>query len=439
MNRLQSIFAAAMLLLSATLSGAAPLEQEMELESIAAVVNDDVITSGELRRQTREIRDRLRQNGTTPPPDSLLRRQVLENLIARRLQMQLARRSGIKVDDEVLNRAMRNIAAQNGLTLEQFREALEEDGYDYTRFRESLRNDIAINRLRQRQIDSRVTVTNEEIDNFLANLEAQGATDKAYRLAHILVALPEAARPEQIREVRERAQEVLRRLRGGADFARTAIAVSDDPQALQGGDLGWRKAGQLPTIFADVVAQMQPGEISDLIRSPSGFHIIKLVEVRDEKSQTITQTHARHILLRPDEVNSVEEIKNRLQQLRQRIQSGGDFASLARSNSQDPGSAANGGDLGWVDPGSMVPEFEQQMNRLEPGQISEPFQTRFGWHIVQVLARRAHDDQGKTRRSRIRELIRQRKIEEETRNWLRQLRDEAYVENRLAGKSTEPE
>ncbi len=431
MNRVHATLAALLLILPPALLGAP--QPEIELESIAAVVNDEVITSSELRRQTREIRSRLEQNGTTPPPDAVLQRQVLENLIVQQLQLQLARRAGIKVDDEMLNRAVRNIATQNGLSLEQFREVLEKDGYDYTRFRESLRNDIAINRLRQRQIDSRISVTSEEIDNFMANLEAQGVTGKAYHLAHILIALPEAASPKQIRKVQQRAQEVLQQLREGADFARTAISVSDDPQALQGGDLGWRKAGQLPTMFADVVAAMQPGQISALIRSPSGFHIIKLLEVRDEKSQTITQTRARHILLQAQDGDSPEEIRSRLQQLRQRIEGGDDFASLARSNSQDPGSAAKGGDLGWVDPGSMVPEFEQQMNRLQPGEISEPFQTRFGWHIVQVLERREHDDQGAGQRSRIRELIRQRKIEEETRNWLRQLRDEAYVENRLAG------
>ncbi len=425
------------LLATAPVAASGNVEKEaiQELESIVAVVNDDVITSGELNRKTREIEERLRHNDTTPPPEEILRQQVLENLITQRLQLQLAKRMGIHVDDEALNRAMRNIAARNNLTLEQFRDVLERDGFDYLQFRESLRNDIIVNRLRQRQVDNRVTVTEEEIDNFLANLKAQGATDQVYHFRHILIAVPEAAKPEQIQAARKKAEAVLERLRAGADFAQTAVSVSDDALALEGGDLGWRRAGQLPTLFADMAVKMQPGEISDLIRSPSGFHIIKLEEKRDEQSQIVTQTHARHILMRPTELVPEEEVINRLRQLKQRIEAGDDFAELARSHSEDPASAAAGGDLGWVDPGTMVPEFERQMGKLKPGEISEPFQSRFGWHIVQVLERRTHDDQGKTRRSKIRELIRQRKIEQETQNWLRQLRDEAYVENRLAARS----
>ncbi len=425
-------FAALLLAIPALLSANTNTTDVVELESIVAVVNDDVITSGELARETRQIEERLRLNKTAAPPEEVLRQQVLENLITRRLQLQLAKRLGIRVDDETLNRAVRNIAARNQLTLEQFREVLEKDGFDYVQFRESLREDIVINRLRQRQVDSRITVSEEEIENFLANLKAQGATDQAYHFRHILIAVPEGAKPEQIQAAREKAEAVLEKLRAGADFAQTAVAVSDDALALQGGDLGWRKAGQLPTLFADTAVKMQPGEVSDLIRSPSGFHIIKLEEKRSEQSQLITQTHARHILMRPTELNPKEEVINRLLQLKQRIEAGEDFARLARSHSEDPASAAAGGDLGWVDPGTMVPEFEQQMGKLKPGQISEPFQSRFGWHIVQVLERRTHDDQGKTQRSKVRELIRQRKIEQETQNWLRQLRDEAYVENRLA-------
>ncbi len=436
MNRLRFLIVATFLLATPlTLFGSTGTENIVELESIAAVVNNDVISSSELARKTREIKEQLQQNNTSLPPDSVLRQQVLENLITQHLQLQIAQRAGIRVDDEMLNRAVRNIAAQNNLTLEQFRNVLEKDGYDYTQFRESLRNDIAINRLRQRQVDNRITVSEEEIDNFLANLKAQGITDQAYHLGHILIAVPEAAKPEQIQAAQQKAERVLKELRAGSDFAQTAVAVSDDPQALQGGDLGWRKAGQIPTLFADTVVKMQPGQISNLIRSPSGFHIIKLLEKRDEESQVITQTHARHILIRPSELVSEQEVRERLLQLKQRIEAGEDFATLARSNSEDPGSAAAGGDLSWVDPGTMVPEFEQQMAKLKANQISEPFKSRFGWHIVQVLERRNHDDQGKTRRSKVREVIRQRKIEQETQNWLRQLRDEAYVENRLAEQS----
>ena len=434
MKRVYPLIAAALLTTPLTLFASSQTENIIPLESIAAIVNDDIISNGELVRKMSEIKDQLQQSDTPLPPDAVLRQRVLENLITQHLQLQIAQRIGIRVDDETLNRAVHNIAAQNSLSLEQFRDVLEKDGYDYTRFRESLRNDIVINRLRQRQIDNRVTVSEEEIDNFLANLKAQGATDQAYHLGHILIAVPEAAKPEQIQAARQEAEQILEKLRAGADFAQTAVSHSDDPQALQGGDLGWRKAGQLPSLFADIVVKMQPGEISNLIRSPSGFHIITLLGKRDEQSQMITQTRARHILMRPTELISEQEIRERLLQLKQRIEAGDDFASLARSNSEDPGSAATGGDLGWIDPGTMVPEFEQQMNKLEINQISEPFKSRFGWHIVQVLERRNHDDQGKTRRARVRELIRQRKIEQETQNWLRQLRDEAYVENRLAGQ-----
>ncbi len=434
-THLTAALAALLLTIPALLFGSS--EEVVELESIVAVVNNDVITSGELRRKTREFEERLRLNNTPPPPYEILRQQVLENLITQRLQLQLAERVGVRVDDDALNRTVRNIAARNKLSLEQFREVLEKDGFDYLQFRENLRNDIVINRLRQRQVDNRITVSEEEIENFLANLKAQGATDQAYHLRHILIAVPEAAKPEQIRAAKKKAESVLERLRAGADFAQMAASISEDALALQGGDLGWRKTGQLPTLFSDLVVKMKPGEISDLIRSPSGFHIIKLEEKRDEQSQLITQTRARHILMRPTELVTKEEVKNRLIQLKQRIEAGDDFAELARSHSEDPASAAAGGDLGWIDPGTMVPEFDREMGKLKPGQISEPFQSRFGWHIVQVLERRTRDDQGKTQRSKIRELIRQRKIEQETQAWLRQLRDEAYVENRLARRTIE--
>ncbi len=437
MNKLCHLVIVTLLAVPPMLLASTGTENIVELESIAAIVNNDVISSSELTRKTREIEERLRQNSTPLPSESVLRQQVLENLITQHLQLQIAHRAGIRVNDEMLNRAVRNIATQNKISLEQFRDVLEKDGYDYTRFRENLRNDIAIDRLRQRQVDNRITVSEEEIDNFLANLKAQGVTDQAYHLGHILIAVPEAARPEQIQAAQQKAEQILEKLRAGADFAQMAVSISDDPQALQGGDLGWRKAGQLPSLFADTVVKMQPGKISNLIRSPSGFHIIKLLEKRDEQSQVITQTRARHILIRPNELTPEQEVKNRLLQLKQRIEAGDDFATLARSNSEDPGSTAAGGDLNWVDPGTMVPEFEQQMTKLEVNQISEPFKSRFGWHIVQVLERRNHDDQGKTRRSKVRELIRQRKIEQETQNWLRQLRDEAYVENRLTELSAE--
>lgn len=404
----------------------------IELDRILAVVNDDIIMRSELDTAMRTIAQQLEQQGRPVPPASILERQVLERLIIMRLQLQLANSTGIRVDDETLNRTIQNIAAQNGLSLSAFRDVLERDGFSFAKFREDVRNEIIISRLQQRQVLNRIAVSEQEVDNFLSNQEAQGRQSTRYRLAHILIAVPEGASPEQIQEARAKAQQVHDELLAGADFAAKAAAVSAGQQALEGGDLGWREAGQIPTLFVDTVLKMKPGEISAPIRSPSGFHIVKLVDVQDSaEKHIITQTHARHILIRPNEVVSVADARLRLEQLRERILAGADFAALARAHSDDSGSAVKGGDLGWVNPGTMVPRFEEAMNQLEPGMVSEPFETEFGWHIVQVLARREHDSTEEFNRSRARELIRQRKAEEELELWLRRLRDEAYVEYRL--------
>lgn len=413
---------------------AAPLWAQafpIELDRILAVVNDDIIMQSELDTAMRTIAQQLEQQGRPVPPASVLERQVLERLIIMRLQLQLANSTGIRVDDETLNRTIQNIAAQNGLTLSAFRDVLERDGFSFAKFREDVRNEIIISRLQQRQVINRISVSEQEVDNFLSNQETQGRQSAKYRLAHILLAVPEGASPEQIQEARAKAQQVYDELLAGADFAAKAAAVSAGQQALEGGDLGWREAGQIPTLFVDSVLKMKPGEISAPIRSPGGFHIVKLVDVQDSAKHIITQTHARHILIRPNEVVSEADARTRLEQLRERVLAGADFADLARAHSEDSGSAAKGGDLGWVNPGTMVPRFEEAMNQLEPGTVSEPFETEFGWHIVQVLERREHDSTEEVNRSRARELIRQRKAEEELELWLRRLRDEAYVEYRL--------
>ncbi len=421
---------AALLAFSATVLPAAAAVQE--IDHIVAVVNDDVITYTELMHQTRLIKQQLKQRSAKLPPDNILQKQILEQMIMERLQLQIASRLGIRVDDETINKVINNIARDNNLTLPQFREVLSKDGYSFAEFREKIKQDIIINRLHKNRVEKNITVTEKEIDNYISNLSHRQGSHDEFHLAHILIALPEAASPEQIRAAQKKAEQVWQQLQKGADFAQTAIAVSQGRNALKGGDLGWRKAGQLPIIFSNIVFNMQPGDISKPIRSSSGFHIIKLLERRSDNSRHIVQqTLARHILIRPNEVLSSEEARQRLTKLRQRLLAGEDFAELARQYSDDTASATRGGSLGWVNPGTMVPRFEEEMNKLKPGEISEPFQTQFGWHIVQVMARRQHDETQKSKRQQARQLIGKRKRDEALQNWLRQIRSEAYVEYRL--------
>jgi peptidyl-prolyl cis-trans isomerase SurA len=404
----------------------------IELDRIVAVVNDDVIVKSELEVRMRLVEDQLRQNGTAPPPKDVLAKQVLERLILERLQIQIADRAGMRVTEETLNQAVEQVAKQNNLDVPRFKNILERDGFDFAKFRQDIRNEILISRLQQRQVQSRITVTERDIDNYIATLEKQGTDASTYRLSHILIAVPEAASSEAIGQARRRADLLVDELRNGADFAKLAVAESDGQQALKGGDLGWRNGSELPTIFADVVPKMRKGEISDPIQSSSGFHVIKLADLRgDAGRHVIVQTRARHILVRSDEVTSDAEAENRLQQLYIRVVNGDEFEELARAHSDDRGSALQGGDLGWVNPGDTVPDFEQMMNKLPVGGLSEPFKTRFGWHIVQVVERREFDDTEKVKRARAADQIRQRKMDEELQNWLRQIRDEAYVELRL--------
>ena len=403
-----------------------------EIDHIVAVANDDVITHTELEKRMRMVKSQLQQRQAKLPSDEVLRKQILEQLIMERLQLQVAQRVGIRVDDETINKVINNIAQENKFTLEQFREVLAREGYDFADFRQNIKKDITITQLRKRRVENRVTVTEQEVDNYLISMANRRGSNDEFHLAHILIALPEAASPDQIQAAKQKAETVLNQLRLGADFAETAIAVSNGQKALEGGDLGWRKGGQLPTLFSDTVINMQVGQLSGLIRSPSGFHIIKLLDRRSmEQRHTIQQTLARHILVRPNEVVSNAEAKQRITRLYQRIKNGADFGQLARASSDDTGSAVNGGSLGWVNPGVMVPEFEEQMNRLQPGQISEPFESQFGWHIVQVMSRRQHDDTKQFERAQARQQIGRRKSEVAVENWLREMRSEAYVEYRL--------
>ena len=403
----------------------------IELDRIIAIVNDDVIMLSELDERLRTVKNQLSEQGTPLPPGPLLQRQVLDRLILTKLQVQEAQHSGIRVDDETLNRTISNIAAENQLTLEKFREVLESDGYNYEKFREDIRSEILVSRLQQRQVDNRVTVTEREVENYLATQQHQGEKEGEYLLRHILIAVPENASASELESMTQQAEKVLADLRGGADFALMAATYSKGPQALEGGSLGWRKAGQVPTLFADVLAHMKMGEVSDLVRNSGGFHIVKLEDVRDSEQHVVTQAHVRHILIKSDELTSEEDAHERLDQIRLRITGGDDFAELARGNSNDTVSAAQGGDLGWVSPGDLVGDFEEVMNNLGLGEISQPFRTDYGWHIAQVLERREYDNSEEMKRAQAREAIRRRKLDEARENWLREMRDEAYVEYRL--------
>ena len=402
-----------------------------DLDRIVAVINDDVIMRTELAEKIRTVTSQMQEQKIPLPPQPILEKQVLDRLIMTKLQIQTAQNTGIRVDDETLNRTISNIAAENELNLNQFREILEGDGYGYETFRKDIRNEILISRLQQRQVDNRIIVTEREIENFLSNREFQGETDIEFHIAHILIAINEGASTRQVTQTRETADKVLSELQGGADFSNMAATYSDGQQALDGGDLGWRKAGQVPTLFADFITNMEVGDLSDIIKSPSGYHIIKLLDKRSTEQVVVTQTKARHILIQPDELTTPEDALRRLRQLRMRIEGGDDFAELARAHSVDAMSAAQGGDLGWVNPGDLVPEFQRVMDSLEPGATSEPFRTQFGYHVVQVLDRREHDSTEDIKRARAREAIRRRKLDEARTDWLRQMRDEAYVEYRL--------
>jgi len=398
---------------------------------IVAVVNDDIILSSELDNATRAIEKQLQEKGTPLPDQAVLDKEVLDKLIMESLQLQLAATNGITIDDSQLNAEIKELAENNGVSMTEFRNILERDGYSYQDFREDLRKQLTILQVRRMMVASTIKVNDQEIDNLLATLKSSGQGGVEYNLGHILIAIPEAASPGEVQATEARAEDTLRRLRGGADFAEVALVTSDSQTALEGGDLGWRNLGQLPSMFLDAVKSMQVGDISNLIRSSGSFHIIKLLGKRGDERHFVDQTKARHILIKTDEVNTDEDVQTRIKQLELRLRSGEDFATLALANSQDTLSAAKGGDLGWVNQGDTVPEFEEAMNGLAPGEISKPVKSEFGWHLIQVQERRTHDSTEEYERTKVRDLIRSKKYEEELFLWLRRLRDESYVEYRL--------
>ena len=404
--------------------------EPVEADRIVAVVGSDVITYYELQSRLDAALVQLQKQGTPLPSRDVLERQMLERLIMERSQLQYARESGMQVDDAQLDQAIGRIAANNKMNLMQFRSALEKDGIQYPAFREEIRKEMLMARLREREVDSRLVISDGEIDNFLAAQVAGGGGGEL-QVAHILLRAPESASPEQLQKLRLRGEQALKRARAGENFAQLAAAFSDAPDALKGGDLGWRSADRLPGLYAEAAAKLQAGEVSELLRSSAGFHILKLVARRgDGASASIQQTHARHILIRVNEVISETDARHKLESVRERIVNGVDFAEQARLYSQD-GSAAKGGDLGWLSPGDTVPDFERAMDALKVGEVSPVVQSPFGMHLIQVMERRERDVSAERERANARQALRERKLDEAYQDWLRQLRDRTYVENRL--------
>jgi peptidyl-prolyl cis-trans isomerase SurA len=409
---------------------AAPNTRIVPVDRIVAVVNDEVITQNDLNdRVNLVIRQLQRQGGQIPPSDQLSR-QILERMINDMVQLQLAKENGVKVDDSTLDKTIDRIAQENNLSMADFRAALDRDNVKYPRFREDIRHEILLARLREREVENAVVVTDTEVDAELAREKTEASSDSEFQLAHVLVMVPQQATPDQIEQRRRRAVLALSELRRGANFAQVAATYSDAPDALQGGNLGWRPAARLPQLFVETLEKLQPGEVSDVIRSPNGFHIVKLLEKRGKAAAGgVQQTHVRHILVRAREGLTEAEARERLRKLRAQIESGADFAEVAKNNSEDS-SASKGGDLGWVAPGDTVPEFERAMNSLKDNEVSQPIQTPFGWHLVQVLGRRSDEMSPDRKRIAARQAIRARKADEAYQDWLRQARDRAFVENR---------
>lgn len=402
------------------------------LDRVAAVVNDGVVLSSELADQVALITQRLREQSLELPPQNVLEQQVLERLVMQELQMQRADRAGLRVSDEMVNNALQDVAARNSVQLAQLPEMLASQGIDYASYRENVRKEITLQMLRQRDVINRINVTPRELDNYLDRQKGAASENTSYNLSHILIAVPQAAESEQIEAAEARADDVQKRARAGEDFGRLAVAYSSSQTALEGGALGWRKGPELPTVLADEVVKLAPGEVSELIRTPSGFHLVKLNEVRSNDGPAMVEQHqSRHILIKPTELQDDATVEQRIRAIRQRIVDGEDFAGLASTLSDDPGSASQGGDLGWNNPGTFVPEFEAQLAQLEVNGISQPFRTQFGWHIIQLLGRREIDNSAELARQRAFSALRESRAEEETELWLRRLRDEAYVELKL--------
>ena len=405
-------------------------DRVIPVDRVIAVVNDEALTQYDVNEQKRVVLGQMKTSNLTPPSPEVLEKQLLERLITERVLLQYAKETGIRIDDTTVERALARIAEDNKLSNDEFKKAVEREGIPFAKYRSDIRNEITVQRLREREVEGRVNVSDAEVDYLLATLESQAGGEVEYRLAHILVLVPEQASTDQIDVRQRRAETALAQVRSGTDFSQVAAGFSDAQDALQGGNLGWRAPARLPTVFADSVRKMKPGDVSPVLRSASGFHIVKLLEIRSRNSPTvIEQTRLRHILVKVNETTSNDDAKVKVERIRERIAQGAKFEDQAKANSEDA-SAAKGGDLGWVSPGDTVPDFERAMNALQPGELSAAVRTPFGWHLIQVQERRSQDVTKEKAREQARVALRQRKSEEAFQDWVRQMRDRSYVEIR---------
>lgn len=419
------------LLLGALFLGTAAHAEVQPLNRVVAIVDNDVVMQSQLDSRLREVQQTITQRGAALPPEHVLSQQVLERLIIENIQLQIGERSGIRITDEELNQAIGTIAQRNGMSIEQFRAALAKDGLSYTDARDQVRREMIISRVRQRRVAERIQVTDQEVQNFLASDMGKMQLSEEFRLANILIPVPEGASPEDIQAADRQARDLYQQLQQGADFAQLAIARSASETALEGGEMGWRKAGQLPPPFDKMLSALSVGQVTEPMRTPGGFIMLKLLEKRGGDSQVRDEVNVRHILIKPSEIRSEAETKRLVERLYQRILAGEDFAELAKNFSEDPGSALNGGTLSWIDPNVLVPEFREVMNSTPAGELSKPFKSPYGWHVLEVMGRRATDSSVQFREQQAMTVLRNRKYDEELQAWLRQIRDEAYVESKL--------
>jgi len=419
------------LLLGALFLGTAAQAEVQPLNRVVAIVDNDVVMQSQLDSRLREVQQTIAQRGAALPPEHVLSQQVLERLIIENIQLQIGERSGIRITDEELNQAIGTIAQRNGMSIEQFRAALAADGLSYNDARDQVRREMIISRVRQRRVAERIQVTDQEVQNFLASDMGKMQLSEEFRLANILIPVTEGASPEDIQAADRQARELYQQLQQGADFAQLAIARSASETALEGGEMGWRKAGQLPPPFDAMISALAVGQVTEPMRTPGGFIMLKLLEKRGGGNQVRDEVNVRHILIKPSEIRSEAETKRLVERLYQRILAGEDFAELAKNFSEDPGSALNGGTLSWIDPNALVPEFREVMNNTPAGELSKPFKSPYGWHVLEVMGRRATDSSAQFREQQAMTVLRNRKYDEELQAWLRQIRDEAYVETKL--------
>ena len=416
---------------TALLLSAAATAVPREIDGIVAVVEDDVVLASELLSRIRSVREQMASANVQVPPNDVLVSQIMERLVIESLQLQQADRRGVRIDDETLTRAVASFAAQNNMDIEQFRAALARDGVNYREFRDEIRKEMIINRLQRNIVNRRIVVSDKDIEDLLDSPYYQGLLSDEYRVGHILLTVEEGSSQAVEAAAMAAARAVVEELRAGADFKQIAIARSSGSRALEGGDFGWRKAGELPTLFADPVTELAVGETAEPIRSGSGIHIIQLLEKRGAGTQTEAQSKLRHILVQASEIQTEEETATLIRDIHTELVGGGDFAALAREHSEDPGSALNGGELGWSSGEEFVPEFRDMLHRTPTGELSEPFRTQYGWHVLEVLERREQDMSEEARRNMAMQILHKRRFEEELQEWLKEIRDEAFVEMRL--------